>query len=129
MSTVIHQEVLLNAAPKKIYDALVDPKQFSKVTGGAPTEISGDAGGVFSCFGGMITGRQIELVPNQRIVQAWRAGNWDAGVYSIVKFELKEQPSGTKLLLDHVGFPEGTADHLEAGWKANYLDPLKKFLD
>jgi activator of HSP90 ATPase len=128
MSTVIHQEVLLKAAPKKIYEALVDSKQFSKVTGGAPTEISNDAGGIFSCFGGMITGRQIELVPNQRIVQAWRAGNWEAGVYSIVKFELKEQDAGTKLLLDHVGFPEGSADHLEAGWKANYLEPLKKYL-
>ncbi|HEX4602622.1 MAG TPA: SRPBCC domain-containing protein [Candidatus Angelobacter sp.] len=120
--------MVLKATPTQIYAALVDAKQFSKITGGAPTEISSDAGGVFSCFGGMITGRQIELVPNQRIVQAWRAGNWEAGLYSIVRFELREQGSGTKLLLDHVGFPEGAADHLEAGWKANYFEPLEKYL-
>jgi len=88
-----------------------------------------EAWGVFACFGGMITGRIIELVPNQRIVQAWRAGNWPAGIYSIVKFELAEQGGGTLLVLDQAGFPEGGKEHLEGGWKSNYWEPLKRFLD
>jgi hypothetical protein len=28
----IHQEVVINASPARVYQALVDPKQFSKVT-------------------------------------------------------------------------------------------------
>jgi activator of HSP90 ATPase len=37
----------------------------------APTQISREVGGAFSLFGGIIVGRHIELVPNERIVQAW----------------------------------------------------------
>jgi len=128
MSKPIHQEIVFKASPKRIYEALTDGQQFSKITGGAPAEISREAGGSFSCFGGMIVGRQIELVPNQRITQAWRAGNWAPGVYSIVKYELKEQGGETRLVLDHTGFPEDNRDHLDAGWGSNYWEPLKKHL-
>ena len=128
MSMPIHQEVVFEAGPKRIYEVLTDARQFSAMTGGAPTVISREAGGSFSCFGGMISGRQIELESNQRIVQAWHVSNWPAGVYSIVKFELKEQGSETKLILDHDGFPEGHQEHLEAGWKTNYWEPLAKYL-
>ena len=47
------------------------------------------AGGAFTTFGKLIEGRNIELVPNQRIVQAWRPASWEPGLYSIVRFELK----------------------------------------
>lgn len=128
MSAAIHQEIIFQASPKRIYEALIDAEQFSKVTGGAPTDISPIEGGSFSCFGGMIAGRNVELVTDQRIVQAWRAASWEEGVYSIVKFELKEQGSETRLIFDHTGFPEGQASHLESGWNENYWKMLEKYL-
>jgi activator of HSP90 ATPase len=128
MSSTIHQEVIFKASAEKVYHALTDANQFSIVTGGAPTEITAEAGGAFSLFGGMITGRNIELIPNARIVQAWRAGNWPEGVYSIAKFEIKEQGEETLVIFDHVGFPEGQSEHLSGGWKDNYWEPLKKYL-
>jgi activator of HSP90 ATPase len=128
MSNSIRQAVIIKASPQRVYDALLDAKQFSAFTGGAPAEIDSNAGGAFSCFGGMITGRNVELVPNQRIVQAWRAGNWPEGVYSIVRFELDAQGSETRLTLDHSAFPEGNAEHLEGGWHRMYWEPLKKYL-
>ena len=79
-------------------------------------------------FGGLIVGRNVELIPNQRIVQAWRPTHWDPGIYSIVKFELEGLGSETKVVLDHAGFPEGEVDSLNTGWKPRYWDPLKKFL-
>lgn len=93
-----------------------------------PTKIIREVGGAFSLFGGHILGRHIELVPNPRIVQAWRLNNWPAGLYSIARFELVEQGSGTKIVFDHAGFHKGDADHLAEGWKGNYWEPLKKFL-
>lgn len=93
-----------------------------------PAVISNEPGGAFSLFGDYIAGRQVELVTNQRIVQAWRAGSWAPGIYSIARFELAEQDSATKLVFDHTGFPAGTADHQAAGWYANYWEPLEKFL-
>jgi activator of HSP90 ATPase len=128
MSSTIHQETIFKASPKQVYDALIDTNQFRTVTGGAPTEINAESGGAFSLFGGMITGRNIELIPNKRIVQAWRAGNWTEGTYSIAKFEIKEQGEETLVIFNHVGFPEGQDEHLAKGWKDNYWGPLEKYL-
>jgi activator of HSP90 ATPase len=136
----IHQEPVFKASRKRVYEALTDARQFDKVIqlSGAvksgmakapnPPEISREAGGAFALFGGYISGRQIELVPNERIVQAWRVGSWDAGVYSIARFALVEQGAGTKIVFDHTGFPKGDGEHLAEGWKMNYWEPLEKFL-
>jgi activator of HSP90 ATPase len=125
--TSLHQEVDFKASPQRIYEVLLDAKQFAACTG-MPAEIDPRAGGAFSTFGGLIVGRNVELIPNQRIVQAWRPTHWAAGIYSLVKFELKPQGSETKIVLDHTGFPEGDFDGLDSGWKPRYWDPLKKFL-
>jgi activator of HSP90 ATPase len=125
--TYLHQEIEIQASPRRVYDALLDSKQFATFTG-APAEISHEAGGAFSMFGSLIVGRNIELVPNQRIVQAWRPVSWDPGIYSVVKFEFREKGSGTKIVLDHTGFPEGDFRHLNSGWTIRYWEPLKKFL-
>jgi activator of HSP90 ATPase len=125
--TSLHQEIDLKAGPQRVYEALLDSKQFAAFTG-MPAEINREAGGAFTTFGGLIAGRNIELVTNQRIVQAWRPTHWDPGVYSIVKFELKKKDSQTTLVLDHTGFPEGNFGHLDSGWYERYWEPLKKYL-
>ena len=125
--TSIHEESNFKASPQRLYELLLDSKQFAALTG-MPAEIDPKAGGAFSMFGGVIVGRNIELITNQRIVQAWRPTHWDPGVYSIVKFELKPQGAETILVLDHTGFPEGDYDSLDSGWHSHYLEPLKKFL-
>ena len=129
MSESIHQEIDFKADPKRIYDVLTSAKQFSEMSGGAPTEIDPTNGGFFSCFGGMILGRNIELEPNQRIVQAWRVKTWEPGLYSIIKFGFKSQNAGTRMIFDHVGFPDDQRDHLAKGWHENYWDTLKKYLE
>jgi activator of HSP90 ATPase len=135
----IHQEPIFKARPKQLYQALTDAKQFDRVqrlsaamktmaTGSKPAEISAEAGGAFTLFGGYIVGRQLELIADKRIVQAWRAQGWPEGAYSIAKFELIAHDSGTKIVFDHLGFPQGLAAHLAAGWKSNYWEPLEKVL-
>jgi activator of HSP90 ATPase len=111
--TSLHDEIVLSS------------KQFAALTG-ASAEIDPSAGGAFFTFGKLIEGRNIELVPNQRIVQAWRPASWEPGLYSIVRFELKPHDSETTIVLDHTGFPEGDFAHLEWGWKNHYWEPLKK---
>jgi|SRR5277367_1885088 len=125
--THLHQEVDFKASPHRIYEILLDSKQFSAFSG-EPAEISREAGGTFSMFGGKIVGRNIELVPDQRIVQAWRPADWAPGEYTIVKFELKPEGSQTRLLLDHTGFHEGDFAHFDPGWIMRYWEPLTKYL-
>jgi activator of HSP90 ATPase len=136
----IHHEVKFKASPKRLYAALTDAAEFQRVVllSGAvktgmvkapqPAQISVVAGGEFALFGGYITGRQIELVPNVRIVQAWRTGSWDPGIYSIARFSLAPQNAGTLLTFDHTGFPKGEAEHLAQGWTSNYWQPLENLL-
>jgi uncharacterized protein YndB with AHSA1/START domain len=136
----IHIEPVIKGSRKRVYDALTDSRLFDKVVqlsaavtsgmvkGGPPTQISTEPGGAFSLFGGYVTGRQIELVPGQRIVQVWRAGSWEPGEYSLAKFVLIEQGSATKIIFDHTGFPGDQAQHLLEGWHGNYFDPLAKSL-
>jgi activator of HSP90 ATPase len=121
----LHQELNLEAPPQQIYEALLDGKQFAALSGAA-AEINTEAGSTFSLFGGRIVGRNVELVKDQRIVQAWRPKSWPEGVYSIVRFELKPRGQGTHLVFDHVGFPEGEHDHLAQGWENHYWKSLRK---
>ncbi len=125
--TSIHYDIDFKATPQRIYTALLDAKQFAAFTG-LPAEIDATPGGAFSLFGGLILGRNIELVENQRIVQAWRPASWEAGVYSIVHFELKPRGTEASLAFDHTGFPAGLYDHLDAGWHSHYWEPMKKYL-
>jgi activator of HSP90 ATPase len=123
----IHQEASFSAPPARVYAALVDLKQFAELTG-QPASGDSSVGGAFSAFDGYVTGRQIELVPNKRVVQAWRAKSWPEGVHSIVRFELQPDGQGTKLVFDHAGFPEKDHEHLASGWKSMYWERIQKYL-
>ena len=125
--TYLHQEVDFKATPQRIYEALLDSKQFAAFSG-EPAEIHPEAGGAFTMFGGKIVGRNVELVPAQRIVQAWRPASWEPGDYTLVKFQLKQKGPQTTVILDHTGFHEGDFDHFDAGWKMRYWEPLAKYV-
>jgi activator of HSP90 ATPase len=132
LSNAIRQEITIAASPQRIYETLLDAASFAAFTG-APAEIDRAAGGAFSCFGGVIAGRNIELLSSRRIVQAWRVAMWPDGLYSIVRFELEPRGSGTLLVMDHVGFPPEMRAHLngeeaDGGWYRQYWDPLKAYL-
>ena len=45
-----------------------------------------------------------------------------------MEFQLIDQSSSTKLVLDHASFPKGLAQHLAESWTASYWEPLAKAL-
>ena len=133
-SITIHQEVDFKVAPHQLYETLLSSKEFSaSVKKSFPNfsdnsaTINPTVGGTFSLFDGHIIGRILELIPDHRIVEAWRVVDWPAGVYSIATFELKPKALGTTLIFDHVGFPEGLKEHLAEGWQQHYWDALNKY--
>jgi activator of HSP90 ATPase len=136
-AAAIHQQVLLPISADKIYAVLTNADHFQKLSllatdvpaamlTARPAVLSDEPGSAFSLFGGIIEGRQIELVPAKRVVQAWRVSNWDAGIYSIAHFELEGHDASTKIIFDHTGFPKGMADHLASGWVSHYWEGLMK---
>jgi uncharacterized protein YndB with AHSA1/START domain len=130
----IHQEITFPVLPERVYELLTDGVKFAAATG-KPAEIGAGQGTMFSIFGGYIQGRQIELVPGQRIVQAWSGSDWDPGVYSLVRFTMTPEGKGTKLVVDHDAYPEGKSpkyeswhEHLSTNWPVFYFEPFAKYL-
>jgi activator of HSP90 ATPase len=127
----IHQEANIAAAPEQVYAVLTDGEKFAAATG-APARINGQEGEAFALFGGRVEGRQIELVPGERVVQAWRFGvehpdAWEAGVYSVVRFTLEPGGEATKLVIAHTGIPPEWEEHIESGYPTFYRDPLVRY--
>lgn len=124
----IHQEAIIDAAPGQVYSVLTDGEKFGAATG-QPARIGDREGQAFTLFGGRVEGRQIELVPGERVVQAWRFGGshpdaWDAGVYSVVRFSLEAEGEGTRFVIDHAGIPAESKERIALGYPTYYQGPI-----
>jgi uncharacterized protein YndB with AHSA1/START domain len=129
MTKTIRQNVTVGAIPKQVFGALIDGKTHARFTG-APASISRKVGGASTCYGGHLSGVNLELVPSRRIVQAWRARDWPAGVYSIVSFALSRKAGGgTRISFTHVGVPASRFKAINGGWRTFYWEPLKAYLE
>ena len=119
----IHQQAMIPAGPDQVYAVLADADALSALSGlrGRPGRSAGED---FSAFDGNVTGRQIEMVPGTRIVQAWRFPSFPDGVYTIVHLTLTEVSGGTLLTLDQYGEPEDWHDHINTNWPTFYFTPL-----
>jgi activator of HSP90 ATPase len=125
MSKSIRQSVEFTVSPHEIYEALMDSKKHAEFTGSA-AGISRKINGKYSAYDGYITGRNLELIPDKKIVQEWHAVDWEPGQTSQVTFELTPIPTGTRLDFTHTGLPEGTEAEFTQGWIDNYWQPMQK---
>jgi activator of HSP90 ATPase len=69
---IIRQEVIFNALPDEVYNLLINEDLHSTFTG-SETMMPHKEGKSFSVYGGYITGKNVELIPGEKIVQEWRA--------------------------------------------------------
>lgn len=125
MAIPIHQEVTLKGSPEEVYETLMDEKKHAALTQGSAT-ISREVGGEFSQHDGQIVGRNLELVPGQRIVQTWRFYQWEPGLHSIVRFELSRDGDNTLVVMDHSGVPDQFEEGVAQGWQYRYWEAMKK---
>jgi len=128
MSRVIAQTEIFKATPRQVYEALMDSDKHSEFTNSA-ARISREVGGEFMAYDGYITGKNLELVPDQKIVQSWRAEDWPENQFSIIEFLFSPLPEGTQLQFTHSNLPDGTEDEFTRGWIENYWEPLRVFLE
>jgi len=117
------------ATPKQIYKAWLDGKEHAAFTGEA-AESDPRVGGHFTAFGDYIKGTNLELVPNKKIVQAWRTTEFSDGHGdSRLEITLEKVNGGTKVTLNHTGIPDGRGESYKDGWKKFYFRPLKKYFE
>lgn len=128
MSNLIEQTIILKASPHDVYEALMDSNKHAAFTN-SEAQISRIVGGDYMAYAGYIVGKNLELVPDQKIVQSWRAMDWPEDHFSIVTFLLTPVTEGTQLYFTHTNVPEGTEAEYTQGWVENYWEPMKAFLE
>ena len=124
----IRQVVAIKAKARDIYETLMDSKKHSKMTGGK-AKISRKIGGKISAYDDYIEGVNLELIPNKKIIQAWRGSDWTAGHYSKAIFTLSPIRGGTRLTFTQSGVPSDQYDSIKQGWIYFYWKPMKVLLE
>ncbi len=115
------------ATPQEIYDAWLDSVAHSAMTG-ADAAMSDELGAEVSAWNGYITGRNLELVAGERIVQSWRTSKFgDEHEDSIVTLTLEGTDEGTVLTLVHSNVPDEQRNYEQGGWESNYFEPMKVY--
>lgn len=114
----INQTYELNATSQVVFDALVNPETI-KQWSGAPAQMDGNIGTKFSLFGGQIEGTNLEVVPNQKLVQKWPSD-------TKVTITLVDNGDTTTADLLHEDIPADEVEKFSQGWKEYYFGPMQK---
>lgn len=128
MSQTIRQTVTFKASPHEVYEILMDAKKHAELTGGE-AKISRKVSGKFIIYGGEIEGKNLELVPDKKIIQSWRYSDWPEGHYSTATFLLDETDKGTRLTFTQTGVPDDKYEDIKQGWNDYYWGPIKEMLE
>ena len=121
----IRQTVLFKVSSHEVFEALMDSKKHSKFSG-AKASISRKIGGKFSVYNGYAAGKNLEIIPDKKIIQSWCASDWDEAAISTVVFEFSTIKSGSRLQFTHSQIPAEHAESIAQGWKDFYWKPMKE---
>ncbi len=125
---IIRQAVTFAAGPRAVYDALMDARRHAAFTG-AGAALGRRIGDPFSVYDGALSGMNLDLRRDRRIVWAWRSSDWPYGHYSKVTISLSRAKRGTRLTLTHSGVPARERSSISRGWHRYYWDPLSRYLE
>jgi len=113
-------------SPETIYEHWLNGSKHALMTGGEATCIP-ESGTAFSAWDGYITGKNLELVQSNKIVQSWRSADFEPGqLDSTIELTLLPTDTGCELTLKHTNIPDGQPDY-EQGWNDHYFEPMSNY--
>jgi activator of HSP90 ATPase len=111
------------ATPQAIYQAWLSSEEHSLMTR-SPAQASDQVGGSFSSWDGYIFGRNLELEPGKRIVQAWRTTEFlPSDPDSLLDIRLEPVSGGTLVAIHHSNLPADGMQYKQ-GWIDYYFQPM-----
>ena len=114
------------ASPQTIYDAWLHSHGHTKMTG-SPATVTAGIGDSFTAWDGYISGSNLELEQDRRIVQSWRGSSYkDSDEDSRIEVILESVDGGTRITLTHSNVPDDQGSH-EPGWTDHYFEPMQKY--
>lgn len=126
----IEVEATFDASPEQIYKGWLDSEIHTLFTGGSPAIVDPVVGGSFSAWDGYISGKNLALEPNKKIVQTWRSTDFPNDCDdSKIEIILTETDEGTHLKIKHSEIPSGQGDGYRQGWIDYYFKPMKEYFE
>jgi activator of HSP90 ATPase len=99
------------------------------MTGGAGAQVSDKIGEPFEAWDGYIQGKNLELQPFKRILQAWRTSEFaDSEPDSLLEILFEPANGGTKVTIRHSELPAHGMQYKQ-GWVDSYFEPMKDYFN
>jgi len=117
---------IIGAEPEDVFTALTNPFTI-ELWSGYPAVMDANPGTEFSLWDGDISGKNMEVETNKKIVQEWYFG--DQEEKSIVTIKLFENKKGTQVEINHINIPDEDFDNITEGWNDFYMGALKVFFE
>ena len=124
----VKQIATFKASPHDLYEMIMDSKRHATFSG-EKAKVSRRTGGVFSVYGGWVSGKNLKLKSDRLIIQAWRGKNWPKGHYSKAMFLFTKTKTGTRLTFRQTGVPVERYPDIAKGWKTQYWQKMKASLE
>jgi activator of HSP90 ATPase len=116
----------IQASVQDVYNALVNPNMIELWTGD-DVVMDDQVGTEFSLYEGNITGKNLEIIPEKKLVQQWYFGDQEEA--SIVTIKLHQDKDNTSVEVRHTNIPDEAYDNIVEGWSYAYFEPIMELLE
>jgi activator of HSP90 ATPase len=116
----------ISAEPSDVYAALTNPYTI-ELWSGYSAVMSEEEGSEFSLWEGDITGRNIEFIPNKKVVQEWFFG--DQTEKSLVTIIIEPDRENSKVTVEHTNIPDEEFADIAEGWREYYFGAINNFFN
>ncbi len=117
---------IINAEPSDVYSALTNPFTI-ELWSGYPAVMPAEAGSEFSLWDGDISGRNLELIPDTKVVQEWYFG--DQAERSIVTISIQPFRDDSQVIVEHTNIPDEDFEDIAEGWREYYIGAIIRFFN
>jgi activator of HSP90 ATPase len=111
----------INAPASDVYSALTNPFTI-ELWSGYPAVMSTEPGSDFSLWDGDISGRNIEFIPDKKVVQEWYFG--EQKEKSIVTITISANGENSLVTVEHTNIPDNDYVEIAEGWKEYYIGAI-----
>jgi activator of HSP90 ATPase len=116
----------INAEPSDIYSAITNPYTIELWTG-YPAIMSVVPESEFSLWDGDITGKNLEFIPDKKVVQEWYFG--DNPEKSTVTIMIHPDKEGSAVTVEHTNIPDEDFNDIAEGWREYYMGAIINFFN
>lgn len=81
----------------------------------------------FSLWDGDITGKVLEIIPNEKLVEQWYFEG--ENVESIATIKFFQEKNKITVELNHTNIPDAAFENITNGWVEYYLGAIKTFVE